>query len=505
MRALRRFDTPDALRAHLEALRAHDYPYAGGRAFGYAFDPGGEAQALAEHAYLRFLGANGLDPTAFPSLRALENEVVGALLDHCAAPPGAVGTFTSGGTESILLAAKAAREAARARRRAAGADPRDRLRVVLPVTAHAAFHKAAAYLDLDVALVPIDPRTFEARVDAMREALDDRAALVVASAPSLAHGVVDPIPAIAAECAARGLWLHVDACVGGVLLPYVRRWRAEAGLPPLPGHDFSVPGVTSMSVDLHKYALCPKGASVVLFRDAAARAGSVFACAEWTGYSLVNTGVPSTKSGGSLAAAWSTLTWIGDDGYRAIARALMDATARLRAAIDAHPDLRVLGDPALSVLSFTSDTVDVFHLHDELRERGYHLRVQFRRAGCPASLHLYVAPVNLPRVDGLLAALAEAVEAARPLGRSPVADALGAALGAMRPEDVSDEAIAGLMGSVGVTADALPSRAAELNQILDALPPAILEKVVTAYVSAVFGSGLGRVPQADTGGSQSPT
>src|SRR6478752_4032452 len=242
-------------------------------------------------------------------------------------PDHATRTLSSGGTESILLAVQGAR------------DSRPdvvRPRMVLPATAHAAFHKAAHYFGVEAVLVPVGP-DFRADAAAMADAIDDDTVLVVASAPSYAHGVVDPVTEIAAAAAARGVRCHVDACIGGWVLPYAA--RLGRNLPPW---TFTVDGVTSISVDLHKYAYAPKGTSILLHRTAELRRPQFFASAAWPGYTMLNPTMQSTKSGGPLAGAWAVVNTIGDDGYLDLAREVFDGIDALVAGISAIDGLRVV-------------------------------------------------------------------------------------------------------------------------------------------------------------------
>ncbi len=460
----------------LGEVRAHDVPWRSGHALGYVFETGAEAQALGKRAYADFLTENGLDPTAFPSYRRLENEVIGWVLDQTRAPEGAVGIFTSGGTESILLAVKAARERAAEQRPSV-----NRFELVLPMTAHAAFHKAAHYFGLDVVLTEVDPQTFCAKPEAIAAAITERTAMAVASAPSFAHGVIDPVREIARACVEKDVWLHTDGCVGGWLLPYFRELGAE-----VPDYDFAVEGVASMSVDLHKFAFCAKGASTVLFREASLRRYAAFACGRWTGYSLVNLGVQSSKSAGPVAGAWATMQRFGHAGYRAQVEVMKAMTDRVRRAVEAHPELRVLGRPPMSLFAFASEGVNVFHLQDELRERGWHTRGQLRRGSSPENLHILLTPVNAPHVDRFEADLAASVEAARALPESAMAAQLRDTFASMDPEEVSDDVIAGLMSNAGVSEGALPGRTAEVNQLLNALPPALVERALVHYIDGAF-------------------
>ena len=246
----------EQIRAALTALRQDDLPTHGGRTLAYVYDSGlAEADAIGREALAAYGSTNALDPTAFPSLLRMEQDLIAdaaALLDG---PPETVGTVTSGGTESILLAVQAARDAR---------PDITRPTMVLPTSAHGAFHKAAHYFGVRPIFVDVDPETGRAVPSAMTAAIADDTVLVVASAPSYAHGVVDPVTQIATAAQAAGVRCHVDACIGGWLLPYLRRDD-----PELPAFSFLVPGVTSISVDLHKYGFTPKGVSILLHRDAA--------------------------------------------------------------------------------------------------------------------------------------------------------------------------------------------------------------------------------------------
>src|SRR3954453_14447526 len=306
----------DAL-ARLRAMQAADLPVHGGRTLAYVYDSGlPDIDRIGREAVAAYAGSNGLDPTAFPSLLQMENDLVGFALDLLVGPTTAVGTVTSGGTESVLLAVQAARDA-----HPEVTDPR----MVLPSTAHAAFHKAAHYFGVEPVLVPVgagflaDAAATEAAVDAA----PGRTVLVVASAPSYAHGVVDPVTELAALAAARGIRCHVDACIGGWVLPYAAR-LGRAVTP----WTFAVEGVTSISVDLHKYGYAPKGTSLLLHRSSEIRRPQFFASAAWPGYTMLNSTMQSTKSGGPLAGAWAVVEAIGDEGYLELTRKVLDGVDR---------------------------------------------------------------------------------------------------------------------------------------------------------------------------------
>ncbi|MFJ7128937.1 pyridoxal phosphate-dependent decarboxylase family protein [Streptomyces sp. NPDC098101] len=472
--------------AELRGLREADAPTRGGRTFAYVYDAGVEGlDELAAAAYTAFATVNGLDPTVFPSVARLENDVVGAVAALLGAP-GARGTFTSGGTESILLAVKAARDHARAERGVTAPQ------LVLPSTAHAAFHKAAHYLGLETVVVPVDPVTFRADAAATGAAITDRTALVVASAPSYAHGVVDPVAEIAAAAAGRGVLCHVDACIGGWLLPHLR--RAGRTVEPF---DLSVPGVTSLSVDLHKYGYADKGASVVLYRDAGLRRHQYFAHAGWPGYPVVNPTVQGTKSGGLLAQAWAVLRYVGEDGYTALAGRVGEASDRLLAGLRAVPGVRVLGDPAAGLVSFTvlddagaPDLSLLLHLADEMRILGWYLQPQLSFDGLPPNLHLTLTPATAGRVDALVEDLVTALGSARALPPVTVDPALVGFAARLDPATLGPDEIAAVLAFAGLDGDGgLPVRTAPVLALLDAMPGPLKERLLAEFVGSVFHNG----------------
>ncbi|GMV39042.1 MAG: aspartate aminotransferase family protein [Myxococcales bacterium] len=462
----------DTLLTSLGELRGADLDWRSGRTFGYIYDAGREVEAVGKAAYAAFLTENALDPTAFPSLLRLEREVVRMAATHLRGGDEVVGNFTSGGTESIMLAVKTAREWARAARPGVTAPE-----IVVPETAHAAFHKAAHYLGVRVVPTPVDPVTFRADPDAVRAAITQSTIQLVGSAASYAHGVVDPIEELGAVALEHGLLFHVDGCIGGFLLPYLRRLGA-----PVPRFELDVPGVTSISMDLHKYAYAPKGASIVLHRDKALRRHQIYSCARWSGYGVVNPTVQSTKSGGPLAAAWAVLHHVGDDGYLALARRLRDATAQILEGVRSIPGLRVLGEPLMSLVAFTSDTASVFHVADEMKERGFYIQAQHRFGCSPANLHLTIGPENDRHVPAMLDALRESVAAAAKLPSGHIGKMVAGALPSL---DLNGDGLQKLMGMLGVGAE-LPKRMAPINEVLDALPPEAREAMLAAFVNEMF-------------------
>lgn len=444
-----------------------------GRAFAFVYDAGEDTRDLAREAFASCMGINGLDPTVYPSARTLENAVVAACLELLSAPEGAVGTATAGGTESVILAVKSARDFARRTRPEVTAP-----KMLLPVTAHACFHKAAHYLGVEVVPVAVDPVTFRADVaDAKRKMTRD-VILVVGSAPSYAHGVVDPIGELGALAAEHGALMHVDACVGGCVLPFLR----ESGVA-VPDFDFRVPNVTSISVDLHKYGFAPKGVSVLLQRRRELRDAQYYACATWTGYSVINSTILGSKSVAAMGAAFALISHLGKQGYRARARAMWDATERLVKVIDETPGLAMVGRPDMNLFAFTTEGGDLFELSDRLSERGWHVQPTYAFDCSPAHIHLTIDPGNAGRADAFAADLRACMEGLPPTETPPEpVVAMLAQIGA--GGDGLDPKL--LMAELGIADGQLPARAATIHRLLNAAPPAAREKLLVLFIGELF-------------------
>jgi len=446
----------------LEAFRKDDLKWQEGRAFGYVFDPGKDVMAVGKKAYNAFLSENGLDFTVFRSLQRLEKELAAFGARHLRGDEHVVGNFSSGGTESIILAVKAARDYHRAKRPDIKCPE-----MILPTTAHAAFHKAAHYLGLKVVSVAVDPQTFKVRADDVRQALTANTIMMVGSAPSYAQGVIDPIAKLGALALEKDVWLHTDACMGGFLLPYFKRLGE-----PVPDFDFSVPGVSSISMDLHKYAYSPKGASLVLYRNKDLRRHQIFACSRWIGYTIINNAVQSSKSGGPMAAAWAVLNYLGDEGYLEIARKKLAAVKKIAAGIEAIDGIRLLAQPQMSLVAFTSDTINVFHIIDEMNARGWYIQPALSFGNSPAHIHLSINASNVGWEADLLKDLEACVQIAADLPEGDLVKMVRGGLEQIDLENVSDEDIKGLLAMAGIDAGGLPDRMADINGVLDALPAA---------------------------------
>lgn len=389
-----------ALLKEMTERRGQDTRWQDGKAFCLVYHPGDEIATAVREAYNMFLSENALNPTAFPSLRRFEAEVVGMTASLFHGKPEVEGTMTSGGTESILLAVKTAREWARANR----PDIREP-EVILPASAHPAFMKAFHYFGMVPIVAPVRE---DCRVDLefVRNHINENTIMLVGSAPSYPHGVVDPIQDLSTLALENDLLLHVDACIGGFMLPFAR----ELGYP-VPDFDFALPGVTSISADLHKYGYAAKGASVILYRNADLRKHQFYVYTEWSGGIYGSSTMLGTRPGGAIAAAWAALNVIGKEGYLRFAHKTMGATRRIRDGILRIPELKLIAEPDMSLIAFGSDSLNIYALGDELNLMGWH----FDRQQLPASLHLTVSQVHAEVADEFLSDLETAVAKVRKL------------------------------------------------------------------------------------------
>jgi len=390
---------PD-LEVRMREYASGDVDWRSGRAAVYVFHAGEDVLRVARDAYALFQSENALGPAAFPSLRRMEEEVVGIGLSLLHAPEGACGNMTSGGSESIFLAVKTCRDQARAQGRDADV-------ILLPRSAHPAFDKAAQYLGLRTQRIPV-AADLRADVEAMRRAVTPRTLMLVGSAPCFPYGLIDPIEALSALALERGLWLHVDACVGGWFAPFARMNGV-----PVPAFDFELPGVRSISADLHKYGYSAKGASTIFHRDEAQRAHQVFRFDDWPAGGMTTPTAAGTRPGGAVASAWAVLHYLGVAGYRAKARAVCATRERIAREI-APLGLRVLGDPQLGLLAWTADDVDVFAVWGRLVRKGWFSALVTE----PRAAHLMLSPAHAEVADAWLADLRIALAEVRAAGES---------------------------------------------------------------------------------------
>jgi glutamate/tyrosine decarboxylase-like PLP-dependent enzyme len=365
----------EELRARMIDLRGKDVGWRDGRTALHVYYPGDDVLHVAREAYGMFMMENALAPLAFPSLAAMERDLVGAAIALFGGSSDACGSLTSGGTESIFLALKAARDWTRASRPDVGQP----FEIVLPRTAHPAFDKAAQYLGIAVTRVPTR-LNYDIDIERLFDAVNSNTIMMVASAPNFPYGAIDPISEIAELALQRRLWLHVDACVGGFLAPFAKKLGHH-----IPDFDFSLPGVRSLSADLHKYGYAAKGASLVLFahRDYASFQGTEFS--NWPKGKYYTPTMLGTRPGGATAAAWAVMHYLGEEGYLRLASRVMKTWKAYADRVQRIPELAVIGAPHLAILSFASvvEQVDIFAVANELAERGWYMS----KLAEPAGIH----------------------------------------------------------------------------------------------------------------------
>jgi glutamate/tyrosine decarboxylase-like PLP-dependent enzyme len=405
------------LTQRMEAMAQKDGDWKTGKTWSLVYYAGEEPLAVVKEAYNRFFSENGLNPMTFPSLRRFEQEVLAMAADLFHGDAEVAGAMTSGGSESILMAVKTARDWARANKPEVKSPE-----MLLPLSAHPAFEKAAHYFDVKAVHIPL-AADFRADVDAARKLINPNTILVVGSAPAYPHGVMDPIPLLAALATEHKILCHVDACVGGYFLPFAE--KLGRNIPPW---DFRVPGVTSISADLHKYGFAAKGASTVLYKNRDLRRFQYFTYGDWPGGLYGSPSMTGTRPGGAIAAAWAALNYFGEEGYKKIADGVLKTTQVIHDGIRSIPGMRLMGEPVMGVFAFTSDDVDVYNLSDVMEAKGWKLDRQQR----PPCLHMMVTPAHQEAAPRFIADLKAAVD--------------GLAKGTVTPEGSS--AMYGMLGAM---------------------------------------------------------
>lgn len=381
----------------METFKSKDINWPAGKFFGYVFYPGEDIYEVSKKAYTSFIATNGLNPSAFPSLRRMESEVVRMTAALLNGDESVTGTMTSGGTESIMMAVLSAREWALKNKTLYGVPE-----VLAPATAHPAFPKACHFFGVKYVEAPIGD-DYRVDVTEMQKLISPNTILMVASAPQYPQGVIDPVEEVAALAAQNGILCHVDSCVGGYLLPFL-----EKGGVLLPKFDFRVPGVTSMSADTHKYGYAAKGASVILYRNKDLRKGQFYVKTDWSGGIYGSPSFAGTRPGGAIAAAWAVLNYIGMERYIRMQTSAYRTTRELIKGVKAIDGLEVLGNPEATLFAIASEKYDVHSIADEMAEMGWYLN----RQQLPPSLHIFVTDIHVGKEQMFLNDLQEAVKKA---------------------------------------------------------------------------------------------
>ncbi|MEP0069905.1 aspartate aminotransferase family protein [Pyruvatibacter sp.] len=389
----------DTLSAQMNEMATGDVKWRDGKTAVYVFNAGEDVSKVQKEAYTRFMSENGLGPMAFPSLKRMEEEIIQMGLSLLQAPEDGAGNVTSGGTDSITMAIKTARDYARATGRlAAGHQPN----IVLPWSGHPAFDKAALMMDIELRRIPVTDE-FLADSQAMSDAVDANTIMMVGSAPCFPYGLIDPIAELGTVAEAHNVWLHVDACVGGFFAPFARMNGAD-----LPAFDFAVPQVHSISADLHKYGYCAKGASTVMFRSEDLREHMIFDTNDWPGGRMITPTLAGTRPGGAIAAAWAVMNYLGVDGYRAKQGLVVETREKIEAGAR-DLGFEIIGKPQLGLVGYTHPERDMFAIWGKLFERGWFTSIVTK----PHGIHLMLSPKHAEVADTYLADLAWATEQVR--------------------------------------------------------------------------------------------
>ena len=381
----------------LKGNHRKDADWKRGRTFSLVFYPGEEATEVLLTAYREFFYENALNPSVFQSLKRMESEVVSMTLSLLNAPENAAGSMTSGGTESIMCAIKAAKKFAKDNNKSL-----QKPNIVIPASAHPAFLKAAYYFELETRIVPCSGDDLAPDMSVFRDFIDQNTIMIVGSSPAYPHGYIDPLAEISEIALEKNVWMHVDACVGGYILPFLEKLGE-----PIPTFDFRLQGVRSISLDIHKYGYGAKGSSVVVYRDKSYRKKQYYVYTEWPGGLYASPSFTGSRPGGAIAAAWAIMNHLGEEGYLKMARETQDCAKKIQHAINSTEGIAVNGNPVGPVFSFRSTgKMDVFALGDELTNRGWHLDRQMT----PASLHLTVSHGNVAYVEEFIADLKASVD-----------------------------------------------------------------------------------------------
>ncbi len=391
-------DSTEVLR-QLDAFKEHDPNYKDGRVWSLVYYLDEDHSAFVKESYHRFACENGLNPTAFKSLKQFETEVISATADILNGTDEVCGVVTSGGTESCLMAVKTYRDMARARRKVKYPE------MIIPETAHVAWFKASEYFGVKIRLVPL-LEDLTPNLKKLRKMINRNTVMILGSAPEYPHGTIDPIAAMGEIAMKRNIPLHVDACVGGFILPFMEMNGEE-----IPPWDYRVPGVTSISADIHKYGYAAKGASTITYRNLDYLRYQMFVYQDWPGGVFASSALLGTRPGGSYAAAWGVLQYFGKAGYRKLAKDTLEAVNRMKAGVESIPELAVMGKPKGPLFAYksVSPEVNIYAVGDQMDSMGW----QVNRNQFPSGLHAMVTAQHLKVVDQYIADLKTSVEAVK--------------------------------------------------------------------------------------------
>lgn len=407
--------SPEQVRSELTKLSDMEHTrWEDGRVSGAVYHGGRELCDLQMEAFGMFGVANPIHPDVFPGVRKMEAEIVSMVLGIFNAPEGAAGVTTSGGSESIIMAVLSAREKARQERGVTNPE------IILPETAHTAFRKAADYFKIKIRMVPSPAPSYRASISHISAFINSNTIMLVGSAPNFPHGIIDDISALSRLAVRYKIPLHVDCCLGSFLVPFLARagYETEA-------FDFTLPGVTSISVDTHKYGFAPKGNSTVLYRTAALRKYQYYISPDWSGGVYASPNMAGSRPGALIAGCWASLVSVGEAGYIDACHKIVGAAKHLAEAIRTRESLRdllVMGKPLVSVVAFRSDVLDIYDIADALSGRGWHLNA----LQDPPAIHVAVTLPVCAAMDDLIADLEAVVAEEKEKERQRIAEGKGA-------------------------------------------------------------------------------
>ncbi|WP_204114877.1 pyridoxal phosphate-dependent decarboxylase family protein [Shimia biformata] len=390
---------PDEVLTDLSRFRAKDPDYKAGKLWSLVYHLDEEHDDFLADAYRQYSSANGLNPAAFQSLKQMESQVISVMAGLLNGGPDTCGVMTAGGTESCLMAVKCYRDMAAKTRRVS------RPNMVLPATAHVAWFKAAEYFKVKIRLLPVG-KDLATDISKLARKIDGNTVMVLGSAPEYPHGTIDPIAEMGRIAAEKGVPMHVDACVGAFILPFMEKNGHD-----LPEWDFRVPGVTSISGDIHKYGYAAKGASAILYRDLDTLKHQMFVYQDWPGGVFASPAMLGTRPGGAYAAAWATLQKFGEDGYCDLARRTIAAVDAIKEGIDGIDGLKILGAPQGPLLAYgaSDKALSIFAVADQLAAKGWSVN----RVQNPDGIHAMVTARHLEVVETYLSDLKAAVATVR--------------------------------------------------------------------------------------------
>ncbi|KAF2089803.1 sphingosine-1-phosphate lyase-like protein [Saccharata proteae CBS 121410] len=432
----------DKVKEELEKLSEMQHTrWEDGRVSGAVYHGGDEVGRLWTDAFGKFTVSNPIHPDVFPGVRKMEAEIVAMVLALFNAPEGAAGVTTSGGTESILMACLSARNKAHAERGVTEPE------MILPETAHTAFRKAGEYFNIKIHLVACKAPSYKVHLPSVSRLINPNTVLLVGSAPNFPHGIIDDIAGLSRLAVRKKLPLHVDCCLGSFLVPFL----AKAGFDADP-FDFRNKGVTSISCDTHKYGFAPKGNSTVLYRNDSLRAYQYFISPDWSGGVYASPSIAGSRPGALIAGCWASLMSQGESGYIAACHKIVGAAKRIESEIRTNPilasDIKVIGKPLVSVVAFTSNSLDIYEVADGMSGKGWHLNALQN----PPAIHVAVTLPVVAALDKLLEDLAAVVEGVREAERKRVVEGKGRK-GAVKGDAAALYGVAGSLPNKSIVVD----------------------------------------------------